>query len=64
MLNLDFQAFMGPEGQKEHLFKEVYSSFYYFHAIFYTERFKNVILWLLAEAPFTPPPPNLGPVIR
>ena len=28
------------------------------------EGLKNVILWLLAEVPLTPPPPNLGPVIR
>ena len=28
------------------------------------EGLKNVILWLLAGAPLTPPPPNLEPVIR
>ena len=28
------------------------------------EGLKNVILGLLAKVPLTPPPPNLGPVIR
>ena len=38
---LDFHAFMGPEGQLKHLFKQDYSSLFYFRAIFYKGRLEK-----------------------
>ena len=61
---LDFHVVMGPEGHKKQLLKLDNSSLYYFHTIFYDEGIKNVILYLLAEAPLNPPPPKLAPFYR